>query len=96
MIRSLGNGRPLTKFRAQSMSTNSPGLKSSSSSKVLSALDARLATADFQPDDDGVIDLTTVENDALSRAVGAQLMPMDRHPLGVDWWVFESTACDAS
>jgi hypothetical protein len=84
MIRGLGSGRPLTKFRARSMSgTNNQALKSSSSSKVLSALDARLA-ADFQPDDDGVIDLTTAENDALSGAVGAQLMP-DRRPLGAGW-----------
>ena len=78
-------GRPLTEFRAPPMWTNSKGLKSPSSSKVLSASDERLVTADFHPDDDGVIDLTTVENDALSGAVGAQLMPMDRHPLGADW-----------
>lgn len=83
MIRGLGSGRPLTKFRARPMSgTNNQAFKSSSS-KVLSALDARL-TVDFQPDDDGVIDLTTAENDALSGAVGAQLMP-DRRPLGAGW-----------
>jgi hypothetical protein len=35
----------------------------------------------FEPDEDGVIDLTTPENDALSAAVGAQLM--GRRPPGV-------------
>lgn len=70
-----GLGRPLTKFRTHAMSSASgQGSNLASSSKVLSALDACLLPADFLPDGDGVIDLTTAENDALSGAVGAQLM----------------------
>lgn len=79
MIRGLG--RPLIKFRTHAMSRASgQGSKSASSSRVLSAVDACLLAADFQPDGDGVIDLTTAENDALSGAVGAQLM--GRRPSG--------------
>jgi hypothetical protein len=63
-----------TKFLAGPMSGTSgqgsrPLCKSASSSEVLSALDTFLTT-----DEDGVIDLTIPENDALSGLVGAQLM----------------------
>ncbi|KAH9968063.1 ribonuclease H-like domain-containing protein [Russula dissimulans] len=47
--------------------------KSASGSKVLSALDTRLPAIDFQPDEDGIIDLTTPENDALYEVVSTQV-----------------------
>ena len=79
MIRVSGRGA-LTKFRAGPMSGISlPLYMSAASSKVLSALDTR---TDFRPDEDGVIDLTTPENDALSGAVGAQLL--GHRPLSAD------------
>jgi hypothetical protein len=68
VLRGLGSGG-LTKF--------SLSCKSASSSKVL---DTRLLMTGFAPDEDGVIDLTTPENDALSAAVGAQVM--GRRPPG--------------
>ncbi|KAI0275714.1 hypothetical protein BGY98DRAFT_991095 [Russula aff. rugulosa BPL654] len=72
------SGRALTKFRAEPMSGSSRQvnlpLQSASRPKVLSALDMYLSTTYFRPDEDGVIDLTTDENDALSEVVGAQLM----------------------
>ncbi len=61
---------------------NLPRRQSSSSSKVLSALDTRLLTTYFRPDEDGVIDLTTDENDTFSELVEAQLRPMSRRPSG--------------
>jgi len=78
-------GRALTKFRAEPMSGSSrqvslPLRQSASRSKVLSALDTCLSMAYFQPDEEGVIDLTTDENDALSEVVGARLMRC--HPSG--------------
>jgi hypothetical protein len=71
---SVSAGRALSKFRVEPMSgssrqVNLPLRQPASRSKVLSALDTC-----FRPDDDGVIDLTTDENDALSEVVGAQLM----------------------
>jgi hypothetical protein len=79
------SGRALTKFRAEPMSgssrqVNLPLRQSASRSKVMSALDAYLSTTYFRPDEDGVIDLTTDENDALSEVVGARLMGC--HPSG--------------
>lgn len=76
--------RALTKFRAETMSGSSRQvnlpLQSTSRSKLLSALDTVVPTTYFRPDEDGVIDLTTDENDALSEAVGAWLV--GRHPSG--------------
>ena len=79
------SGRTLTKVRAEPMSSSSrqvnlPLHQSASRSKVLSALDTCLSTTYFRPDEDGVIDLTTDENDALSEAVGAWLVGC--HPEG--------------
>jgi hypothetical protein len=78
------SGRALTKFRAEPMSGSSRQvnlpLQSASRPKVLSALDTYLSTTYFRPDEDGVIDLTTDENDALSEVVGAQLIGC--HPSG--------------
>jgi hypothetical protein len=61
---------------------NPPRRQSSSGSKVLSALDTHLLTTYFRPDEDGVIDLTTGENDTFSELVEAQLRPMSRRPSG--------------
>ena len=79
------SGRALTKFRAEPMSNSSrqvnlPLPQSVSRSKVLSALGTCPSTTYFRPDEDGVIDLTTDENDALSEIVGARLMHC--HPSG--------------
>lgn len=78
------SGRALTTFRAEPMSGSSRQVNlppnSASTSKVLSALDASHLTPYFRPDKDGVIDLTTEENDALSEIVGAWLMGC--HPSG--------------
>lgn len=72
VLRGRCSGWALTKF---------PMSKSAPSHKVSSALDTRLLMTGFELDDDGVFDLTTPENDALSAAVGAQLM--SRRPPGV-------------
>jgi hypothetical protein len=48
--------------------TSLPLQKSASSSKVLCAMDSCFPTPDFRPDEDGIIDLTTPENDVLYRA----------------------------
>jgi hypothetical protein len=82
---SVSAGRALSKFRVEPMSgssrqVNLPLRQPASRSKVLSALDTCPSTTYFRPDDDGVIDLTTDENDALSEVVGAQLMGC--HPSG--------------
>lgn len=79
------SGRALNKFRAESMSATSrqvnlPHRQSASSSKVLSALDTSLLTTYFRPDEDGIIDLTTDENDAISEVMEVQLM--GRRPSG--------------
>ena len=70
--------RVLTKCRLETMSgTNGQGSlpfhNSASGSKVLSALDTRFPTMDVRPDEDGTIDLTTPENDALHGIVSAQV-----------------------
>jgi len=75
------SGRAPTKFRAETMSGSSRQVNLLlPNSKVLSALDTSLSTTYFRPDEDGVIDLTTDENDALSEVVGARLMGC--HPSG--------------
>jgi len=51
---------------------------SASSSKVLSAMDSHFPTLGFRPDEDGIIDLTTLENDVLYDAVRSQ--PNGRRP----------------
>jgi len=51
---------------------------STSSSKVLSAMDSHFPTLGFRPDEDGIIDLTTPENDVLYDAVRSQ--PNGRRP----------------
>lgn len=72
----------LTKYRSEPMSgTCGQGSlppqttlqMSASSSKVLSAMDSCFPTLDFRPDEDGIIDLTTPENDTLYDAVRTQL-----------------------
>jgi hypothetical protein len=79
------SGRALTKFRAEPMSGSSRQLNlplphSTSRAKVLSALDTCPSTTYFRADEDGVIDLTTDENDALFEVVGVGLMGC--HPSG--------------
>ena len=79
------SGRALSKFRTKLMSgssrqANLPLRQSTSGSRVLSALDACLSTTYFRPDEDGVIDLTTDENDALFEVVGTRLIGC--HPSG--------------
>ena len=74
-----------TRARAEPMSGPSgqrrlPPRKSASSSRVLAALDTSLPTTPFRLDEDGVIDLTTPENDALSEAATAQFI--DHFPSG--------------
>lgn len=72
------SGRAPTKFRAETMSGSSRQVNLPlPKSKVLSALDSMTY---FRPDEDGVIDLTTDENDALSEVVGARLRGC--HPSG--------------
>jgi hypothetical protein len=85
LVSAVLSGRALTKFRAGAMSgssrqVNLPPRQSASSSKAMSALDTCLSTTYFRPNEDGVIDLTTDENDALSEVVGAWLMGC--HPSG--------------
>jgi hypothetical protein len=63
-----------------SRQVNLPPRQSASRSKVLSALDTCLSTTYFRPDEDGVIDLTTDENDVLFEVVGTRLMGC--HPSG--------------
>jgi len=71
--------RVLTKCRLETMSGTSgqgslPLHKLASGSKVLSALDAaRFPAMDFRPDEDGIIDLTTPENDIFYGVVNAQV-----------------------
>ena len=79
------SGRALSNLRAEPMSgssrpVNLPLRQSVSRPKILSALDTCLSTTYFRPDEDGIIDLTTDENDALSEVVGARLMYC--HPSG--------------
>ena len=65
-------------FRPEPMSGTSnqaiPLPKSTSNSKVLSAMDSCLPMIDFRRDEDGIIDLTTPENDALYDVVKAKLV----------------------
>lgn len=73
------SGRALTKFRAKPMSGPSrqvslPLPQSTPRSRVLSALDTCVSTTYFRPDEDGAIDLTSDENDALSEIVRVRLM----------------------
>ena len=76
--------RPLITFSYRTMSgTSSQGSrprlhKSASTSKVLSALDTAFPTINFRPDEHGIIDLTTPENDALSNAIRA--LVIDHRP----------------
>jgi hypothetical protein len=72
------SGRARTKFRTEPMSDTSdqvslPLRPPASTSNVLCALDSCFPTSDFRPDEDGTIDLTTPENDALYDAARAQL-----------------------
>ena len=76
----------LTKYHSEPMSaTHSQGSlpqttlrMSASSPKVLSAMDSHFPTLGFRPDEDGIIDLTTPENDVLYDAVRSQ--PNGRRP----------------
>lgn len=70
------SARARTMCRPEPMSSTSnqislPLPKSSSNSKVLSAMDSCFPAIDFRPDEDGIIDLTTPENDALYEVVKA-------------------------
>ena len=86
-VRSGGARSKLTKYHSEPMSgtrgQGSPPPRttlqmSASSSKVLAAMDSCFSTPDFRPDEDGIIDLTTPENDALYDAVRTQ--PNSRRP----------------
>ncbi len=74
------SARARTMSRPEPMSGTSnqaiplPKSTSNSESKVLSAMDSCLPTIDFRPDEDGIIDLTTPENDALYDVVKARLV----------------------
>jgi len=71
------SARARTMFRPEPISGTSNQaipLPKSTNSKVLSAMDSCLPTIDFRPDEDGIIDLTTPENDALYDVVKAQLV----------------------